>query len=229
MRVVPVALPTSFIIILTMLTCKVTIVLSPLHKESDLCKICHLFIASVHSIVVVGVYVAFFTATTYSCLLTLLEQYFNTLYTPTTTIRSRDIDSFMTSRALSSCACAAQHALANKKRSAHAYEVPYCAVNRILYAMHILVVAPVRACLWLHDCLVCIILQALNVLRQLHRGFCTIVLHFYSVGLPQHQNGMYRLHNTFMHFQSFESLPRILNNTRGDYWYGIIERNTVWT
>ena len=28
----------------------------------------------------------FFTATAYSCLLTLLEQYLNTLYTPTTTM-----------------------------------------------------------------------------------------------------------------------------------------------
>ena len=43
--------------------------------------------------------------------------------------------------------------------------------------MHIIVVAPVHACLWLHDYILCIILQALNVLRQLHRGFCTIVLH----------------------------------------------------
>ena len=44
-------------------------------------------VASVHSIVVVGVYVAFLqcTATAYSCLLTPLEQYLNTLYTPTCT------------------------------------------------------------------------------------------------------------------------------------------------
>ena len=45
------------------------------------------------------------------------------------------------------------------------------------YAMHILVVTPVQACLWLHDCMLYIILQALIVLRQLRRGFCTIVLH----------------------------------------------------
>ena len=35
MWVVPVALPTTFMIILTILTCKVTTVLSPLHIESD--------------------------------------------------------------------------------------------------------------------------------------------------------------------------------------------------
>ena len=46
-----------------------------------------------------------------------------------------------------------------------------------LYAMHILVVNPVQACLWLHDCMLCIILQALNMLGQLRQGFCTIVLH----------------------------------------------------
>ena len=49
------------------------------------------------------------------------------------------------------------------------------------YAMHILVVTPVLACLWLHDCMLCIILQALIVLRQLRRGFCTIVLHIIQV------------------------------------------------
>ena len=88
----------------------------------------------------------------------------------------RDLDiRFVASCALSSCTV--QHALANKELGARAYKISYCAVNRILYAMHILVVAPVRACLWLHDCMVCIILQALNVLRQLRRGFYTIVLH----------------------------------------------------
>ena len=50
-------------------------------------------------------------------------------------------------------------------------------IAQLLYAMHILVVALVYACLWLYDCMLCIILQALNVLRQLRRGFCTIVLH----------------------------------------------------
>ena len=45
------------------------------------------------------------------------------------------------------------------------------------YAMHILVVTSVQACLWLHDCMLCIILQALIVLRQLCQGFCMIVLH----------------------------------------------------
>ena len=36
---------------------------------------------------------------------------------------------------------------------------------------------------------------------------------------------MYGLHHAFHHFQSFDnvqSLPRILNKTGGDYWYGII-------
>ena len=41
---------------------------------------------------------------------------------------------------------------------------------------------------------------------------------------------MYGLHNSFMHFQSFlsvNSLPLILNNTRGDYWYGIIGKKHI--
>jgi len=48
-------------------------------------------------------------------------------------------------------------------------------------------------------------------------------------GLPQHQNGMYGLHHTVHHFNSFDavqSLPRILNNT-GKYRTGIIGKKHV--
>ena len=49
-------------------------------------------------------------------------------------------------------------------------------------------------------------------------------------GLPQHQNGMYGLHQTVHHFMSFDdvrSLPLILNETGGDIWYGIIGKKHV--
>lgn len=55
---------------------------------------------------------------------------------------------------------------------------------------------------------------------------CYMYLHS---GLPQHQNGMYGLHHSFHHFQSFDpvqSLPLILNKT-GDIWYGIIGKKHV--
>lgn len=48
-------------------------------------------------------------------------------------------------------------------------------------------------------------------------------------GLPQHQNGMYGLHHTVHHFNSFDqvqSLPLILHNT-GDYYTGIIGKKHV--
>lgn len=48
-------------------------------------------------------------------------------------------------------------------------------------------------------------------------------------GLPQHENGMFGLHNTYHHFQSFDqvqSLPRILNQT-GNFWTGIIGKKHV--
>ena len=67
------------------------------------------------------------------------------------------------------------------------------------YAMHILAVTPVQACLWLYECMLCIILQALNVLRQLRQRFCTIVLH--SVG-----NG----HHTKYHHPTHKLPPHML-------------------
>ena len=48
-------------------------------------------------------------------------------------------------------------------------------------------------------------------------------------GLPQHQNGMYGLHNTYYHYNSFDavrSLPRLLNSS-GEYWTGIIGKKHV--
>ena len=48
-------------------------------------------------------------------------------------------------------------------------------------------------------------------------------------GLPQHQNGMYGLHHTVHHFNSFDavqSLPLILQNT-GNYFTGIIGKKHV--
>lgn len=48
-------------------------------------------------------------------------------------------------------------------------------------------------------------------------------------GVPHHENGMYGLHNTYHHFQSFEqvqSLPLILQQT-GRFWTGIIGKKHV--
>lgn len=48
-------------------------------------------------------------------------------------------------------------------------------------------------------------------------------------GLPQHENGMYGLHQSYHHFQSFaevQSLPLILNQT-GHFWTGIIGKKHV--
>ena len=64
--------------------------------------------------------------------------------------------------------CPFDYCTSTNGSEAHAYEAQS-------YAIHILVVTPVQGCLWLHDCMLCIILQALIVLKQLHRG--TIVLH----------------------------------------------------
>lgn len=43
-------------------------------------------------------------------------------------------------------------------------------------------------------------------------------------GLPQHENGMYGLYQTYHHFHSFDgvqSLPLILNNTLGEFIVGV--------
>ena len=48
-------------------------------------------------------------------------------------------------------------------------------------------------------------------------------------GIPQHQNGMYGLYQSYHHFQSFDavqSLPWLLNHTT-DYWTGIIGEKHV--
>ena len=48
---------------------------------------------------------------------------------------------------------------------------------------------------------------------------------YYYAGLPQHQTGVYGVEQGIHHFKSFDSvrsLPLILNQTGGDYWYGII-------
>lgn len=48
-------------------------------------------------------------------------------------------------------------------------------------------------------------------------------------GVPHHENGMYGLHNTYHHFQSFDqvqSLPLILQQT-GRFWTGIIGKKHV--
>ena len=49
----------------------------------------------------------------------------------------------------------------------------------------------------------------------------------FHTGLPQHQNGMYALIKPQKSFDNVQSLPRILNNTGGDYWYGIIGKKHV--
>ena len=48
-------------------------------------------------------------------------------------------------------------------------------------------------------------------------------------GLPQHENGMYGLHESYHHFQSFQdvqSLPLLLNQT-GQFWTGVIGKKHV--
>ncbi len=48
-------------------------------------------------------------------------------------------------------------------------------------------------------------------------------------GLPQHQNGMYGLHHSYHHFQTFDgvqSLPRILNQSNA-FWTGIVGKKHV--
>ena len=63
-----------------------------------------------------------------------------------------------------------------------------------------------------------------------HALLVIAIVHFPFKGLPQHQNGMYGLHHSVHHFQSFDnvrSLPLILNQTNGKYWYGIIGKKHV--
>ena len=73
------------------------------------------------------------------------------------------------------------NASSEEHRGAREVLFEFAAYCIITCNVHILVVLLLQfilcQCLWLHDCMLYIILQALNILRELHRGFCMIVLH----------------------------------------------------